>query len=118
MRRSTIRQIIAIHRGHDNVLETKSSDRLGDAPRLIRIERADFAMGYGTVGAIARADIAHEHEGGGVMRETFTDIRTACLLADAVQFQFAEDGAGTEILGRDGRANFDPVGMFPLNHIC
>jgi hypothetical protein len=98
-------------------LETKSSDRLGDASRLIRIERANFAMGHSTVGAIARADIAHEHEGGGVMRKTFTDIRAACLLADAVQFQFAEDGAGPEIFGRDGRANFDPVGMFPLNHI-
>jgi hypothetical protein len=75
-------------------------------------------MGHGTVGAIARADITHEHESGGVMREAFTDIRTAGLLADAVEFQFAEDGAGTEILGRDGRANFDPVGMFPLNHFC
>jgi hypothetical protein len=114
---AAVGQIVAIDRSDDDVLQAEALDGGGDAPRLIGIERAGAPMDDGAVGTIARADIAHEHEGGGAMRETFADIRTACFLADRMEFELGQQRARTQVFGRGGRSHFDPVGMSSVGHV-
>ena len=113
---AAIGQIVAIDRGHHHVLQTEPCDGLGDPSRFARIERANFAMRDGAIRTIARAYVAHQHEGGRAMAEAFPDIRTACLLAYGVKLEFREQRARAEIFRRGGRSHLDPIGMFSFDH--
>ena len=87
MSRAAVGQVVAIDRGDDHVVQAQARDRLGDSARLVGIERTHFAMRDRAVGTIARAHVAHQHEGGRAMREAFADIRAARFLADRMQPQ-------------------------------
>ena len=115
MRGAAVGQIVAIDRRHHDVLQAQPRDRLRDPARLVGIERAHLAVRDRAVRAIARAYVAHQHEGGGAMRKAFADIRAARLLADRMQLQLAENRFGAKIFGRHRRAHFDPVGMFAFS---
>ena len=117
MRRAAIGQIVVIDRRDDHVVQAQARNRLGDTPRLVGIERTHFAMRDRAVGAITRAHVAHQHEGGRTMREALADIRTARLLADRMQPQLGQQRLGAEVLGRGRRAHLDPVGMPAFGHI-
>ncbi len=91
MRRAAVRQIVAIDRGDDDMLETQLGDGVGDPLRLVRVESAgqpglDVAEGAG-----ARAGVAHDHHGGVLLRPALADIGAAGLLADGDEAVLAHD---------------------------
>jgi hypothetical protein len=64
MSSTTVIQIIAIHRGQHDVVETPSRDSLCRIFGLGRVERAWLSVGFhGAEAAAARAFVAHEHDG-------------------------------------------------------
>ena len=85
--------------------------RLGDARRLVRIERARQAGLDVAEGAGARAGVAHDHEGGVLLLPALADIGAAGLLADGVQAVRAHDPLRLRIALRDRRLDADPVGL-------
>src|SRR6266851_4635281 len=116
VRGATIGKVVAIDRGHNNVLEAEFRDRFGNPQWLIGIERTRPAMRDGAIRAIARAYIAHQHESRRAMRKAFADIRAARFLAIGVYLQLTENRLGAEIFRRHRGADFDPIGMSSLGH--
>ncbi len=98
------------------MLQTEARYRFGDAPRLIRIERPDLAMSDRTIGTIARANVAHQHESRRTMSEAFPDIRAARFLTNRMELELGQHRTRTKVLGRSGGPHFNPLGMFPLDH--
>ena len=88
---AAIGEIVAVDRGHDDMVPARASRRLRHMRRLVRIERArqpglDIAERAG-----ARACVAHDHEGGVLLVPALADIGAAGLLADRVQAVLAHD---------------------------
>ena len=64
MPRAAVGQVVAVDRGDDDVVEAQLGHRIGDAGRLVRIERARHAGRDVAEGAGPRAGVAHDHHGG------------------------------------------------------
>lgn len=60
---------------------------LGDMARFFRVEDAGLAFTDGAESAVARTDIAREHEGCRPVRPALEDVGTFRFLADSVQVQ-------------------------------
>src|SRR5215470_4392370 len=61
MRRTTVVQVVTVHRGYDHMLQAKPRNRLSDPAGFVGVQRADAAMSDGAVRAVTRAYIAHQH---------------------------------------------------------
>ena len=105
-------EIVAIDRGHDDVLEAKLFRRLGHALWLARVERARQAGLDVAEGAGARASVAHQHESGVLLVPALADIGAARLLADRVQTVRPHDRARLLVALGDRGLDPDPVGFF------
>src|SRR5208283_5558085 len=68
--------IVAIHAGHDRVLQSQCGDGLGHAARFVPIDGLGTAFRYGTEAAAAGADVAQKHESRGLVIPALADIRT------------------------------------------
>ena len=89
-----IRQVVAVHRGDDHVVQTQLLHGIGHATRLERIQRVRPAGGDVAEGAAAGADVAHDHHGGVTLAPAFAGIGATRLFADRHQLVFAHDAAG------------------------
>ena len=85
MRRAAVGDVVAIDRGDDDVLQAERADGVGDARRLVEVERRRPPVRHGAIAARARADVAENHEGGGAVVPALADVRAARLLAHRVQ---------------------------------
>ena len=94
VRGATIGQVIAIDRSQHHVFQSHQDHRIGHvawlgmvqpAVGVARADRAEFAR--------ARADFAHQHQGGGAAAPAFTDVRALGFDADGVQLVAAHDFA-------------------------
>ena len=65
------------------------------------------------VGAVSRADVAEDHEGGGAVLPALADVRAVRLLADRVQVQVAHEALQAEVVASAGRLHLEP-GRLPL----
>ena len=59
--------------------------------RLLGVERIGPAVRHVAERAAARAQVAHDHEGGGAVAEAFADVRARRFLAHGVQLVLAQD---------------------------
>ncbi len=85
--------------------------RVGDARRLVGVERAGQARGDVAECAGAGADPAHDHEGGVLLLPAFADVRAARLLADGGELMLAHERMGRRIARRSRRLGADPGGL-------
>ena len=76
---------------------------------LVRIERQWQAGAHIAEGAGARADLAHDHEGGVLLLPALADIGAPGLLAHRHQPVLARDAARVRIAARARRLDADPV---------
>src|SRR3984885_14529947 len=98
MRGAAVGQVVAIDRGDNDMLQAESRYGLCYSARLVGVERAHLAVRDRPIRTIARAHIAHQHEGRGTMRKAFANVGAACFLADGMQLQLGENRLGAEVL--------------------
>ena len=85
--------------------------RLGEAHRLERVEGFGRAVGDRAVGAVPGADVAQDHEGGGLVLPALADVGAARLLADRVQAQLAHHGLDVRVVGAAGAFTLSQAGF-------
>ena len=100
---AAVGQVVPVHRGDDHVREPHALHRLGQADRLERVERLRRAVRHRAVGAVPGADVAQDHEGGGLVLPALADVGAARLLAHGVQPQLAHHALELHV-GRARRA--------------
>ena len=89
--RTPVAQVVTIHRGDHDITQSHFLDSAAQIFRFIRIERFRPAMCHVTERAAARADIAHDHEGGCAAGKALADVRAGGLLANSMQAVFTQD---------------------------
>ena len=94
---AAVGQVVARHRGDDDVPQAQPMGRLGDAGRFVVFEVVGPALGDRAEAARPGADVAEDHEGGGAAGVTLGPIGTAGVLADRLQAQLAQQLLGEEI---------------------
>ena len=109
--RAAVREIVAIDRRDDGVLQPHRLHRFGDTARLVEIERDGLAVRDRAVRARARADVAENHEGGGAVVPALADVGAVRVFTDRVELEAAHDVAQPEIVFRSRRAHFQPLGF-------
>ncbi len=101
-------EIVAVDRGHDDMLKAKLGDGVADALGLVLVERAGQPRAHVAKGAGARAGVAHDHEGRVPLVPALADVGAARLLADGRELEFANQAHGLGEYGRAGSAHPDP----------
>ena len=82
-----------------------------EVARLLGIQRERPAVRHVAERAAARAQVAHDHEGGGAVAEALADVRAGRFLAHGVQLLLAQDLLDLgEALAAAG-AHADPLGL-------
>ena len=104
-------EIVAVDRGDDDMGQAHLLHRIGDARRLVVVERGRDAGRDVAEGAGARADLAHDHEGGVLLVPALADVGAAGLLADRDQLVRLHDLARVGVTLRGRRLDADPVGL-------
>src|SRR2546423_15074695 len=74
---------------------------------------SDVVLGGATVcdsavSAIAGADVAKDHEGGGAVLPTFTDVRTVRFLTHRMKVELAHQALEPHVVGAHGRFDLQP----------
>ena len=108
-RRAAVREIVAIDRGDDDVIEIEGADRAGDALGLRAIRRGGPSVRDRAVRAGARADVAENHEGRRAVIPALADVRALRFLADRVQLEAAHQPLQPQIARRSRRADLQPL---------
>ena len=81
---------------------------VGDARRLADVVLGRPAVGDGAVGAVPRADVAEDHEGGGAVLPALADVRAVRLLADRVEVELAHQLLEPQVVRPAWGANLQP----------
>jgi len=66
------------------------------------------SMGDGAVSAIAGADVAEDHEGGGAVLPALADVGAVGFLADGMEVELAHQALEPHIVGAAGRFDLEP----------
>ena len=109
MLRPAIVQIIAVNRGNDGMRQPHAGDGIGHPFGFVGFEGSGQAGLHIAEGAGPGAGVAHDHEGGVLLRPAFADIGAARLLADGDQTVVADDLLGFRIDRRTRRLHPDPL---------
>ena len=91
MRGAAVFKIVAIDRGHDDMVEAERRHGGPHPRRLGGIEMVGTPGLDVAEGASPGAGVAHDHDGGVPLRPALADIGTGGLRADGVETVFAED---------------------------
>ena len=73
--------VVAIDAGDHGMLQAQRGHGLGDAARLVKIDRLGAALGHGAESAAARAQVAQHHEGRGLVVPALADVGAVGALA-------------------------------------
>ena|SRR5436853_4629159 len=111
MRRATIRQIVTIHRSDYGVREIQMTHCFRNMTRLFGIESARLALTDRAESAVARADIAAEHERCRPIRPAFENIRALRFLTNRVQIQALNQLEQMILVRRIAQTNPQPFGF-------
>ena len=106
-----IRQVVAIDRRDDGVLQLHRGNRAGDPRRLVLVGRMRRPMDDIAVAARAGADAAENHERGGAVVPALADVRAVRLFADRVEVERPRDLLEPEVAGRPGARTLSHSGF-------
>ncbi len=79
--------VVAIHAGHDRMLEAESCDRFGNPARFVPLNRTGLAFGDGAKSAAPGTNISQQHESRGALIPALSDVGTLRRFAHRVQAQ-------------------------------
>jgi hypothetical protein len=85
--------------------------RFGDVPRLVGIQIARFSFSNRAKTAVARTDVAAEHERRRSIGPALENVGTTRFLADCVQVQAFNQFQDTVLIGRIAQADAQPFGL-------
>src|ERR1044072_1983817 len=88
--------------------------RFGDVARLFGVERDGLPLRDGAEAAVARADVAADHEGRRPVRPALEDVRAARLLADGVEVQVLDQLQNVGLVRRVAETYLQPLGLGAL----
>ena len=109
--RAAVGQVVAVHRGDDDMLQAHLHRRLGDMLGLQRIDLAGHAGLDVAEAAGARADVAQDHHRRVFLGPALADIRARRFLAHGDEVLRAHQRAGLGEPFRGGGLDADPVGL-------
>ena len=112
MIRAAVFQIVARHRGDDDVFQFHPAHRFGDALRFVLFQRKRFRGGHRAKTAGARATIARDHHRRGALAPAFPAIRALRAFANGVQSQIGDERFGGKENGIRGQTHLDPGRLF------
>lgn len=101
-------EVIASHRGDDDVAKFHAVGGFGDALRFVFFEGVGFGGFDGAEATGASAFFAGDHEGRGAVAPAFPAIWALGFFADGDQFEIGDQRFGGPKCGVIGEANFDP----------
>ena len=93
---ATVLEIIASHRGDDDMLELQAANRLGDTLRFVNLQRERFRGRDRAKTAGAGAAFACDHECGRSLAPALPAVRTLRALANCVQAEVGDERLGGE----------------------
>jgi len=105
---ATVRQIVPVYAGDDDVPELHLLHCGGEAGGLVRVERTRRPVRDRAVGAVPRAHVTEDHEGGGPVLPTFPDVGTMGFLAHRVELQVPHQVLQGQVVGPAGRWDLEP----------
>src|SRR5215212_7302664 len=105
---TSIRKIVPVDRGNDEMAQPKLEGRLCKMLRLMWIERPRHPRLDVAEGAGPGAGVAHDHEGRVLLVPALADIRTPGFLAHGNQTVFLDDLASFGISARVRRLHPNP----------
>src|SRR5262249_27223116 len=108
---ASIREIVAVDRGDDYVLEAELAHRASYAFGLLTVLPHRLAVRDGAVAAIPRAGVAEDHEGGRGVFPALADVRAVGLLAHRVEVPLAHEPLEPDVVRATGRAHLEPGGL-------
>ena len=82
--------------------------------RLLAVFPRRTTVSDRAIAAVARADVAENHEGRGSFFPALTDVRTVGFLADGVEIPLAHEPAQSEVVRTAGSANLEPGRLAPI----
>ena len=106
-----VAQVIAVHRGDDDVAQRQARNRLRQLLRLRLVRGLGPPMGHVAEGAAAGADIPQNHEGRGAVTEALAQVGALCLLADCGQPLLSQQPLDPHHRGPDRSLGPDPFGL-------
>ena len=106
--RAEVRQVVAVHRGDHGVPQVQLGDGLRDARRLLDVVRRRAPVRDGAVGAVARADVAEDHERGRAVLPALADVRAVRFLADGVEVELLHHLLEAQVVRPAGRLDLQP----------
>ena len=112
MGRAAVGEVVAIHRGHHDVLQAQLLDHQGHVARLFRVEQIGLALADGAKAAAAGTDVSEDQKGRRAMPPALADIRAARLLANRVEVVLPQDMLEAEVVGTARESGFDPVWVY------
>src|SRR2546423_677843 len=81
--------VIAIHAGHNRMLQSQLRNRFRNTPWFVQIDWPRSAFGHSTESAAPGADIPEQHKSCRAVVPALTNIRTLRRLANCMQSQAA-----------------------------
>src|SRR5207245_11630684 len=105
------RHVVPVHARDDHVCEPHALDRFRQPDRLVRVEWSGGAVRYRAVGAVARADVAQDHEGRGLVLPALADVGAMRRFADGVELQLAHQLLQGEVVGPPWSRHPEPGGL-------
>ena len=75
MVRAAVREVVTVHRSHDNVIQAEIFDDERDVARFFRVQSQRLAFVDGAKTATARAGIAEDQKRCGLIAPAFANIR-------------------------------------------
>ena len=85
---------------------------LPDVAWFIRVKPAGFAFTDGAEAAVARADIAAQHERGRTIGPALENVGALCFLTDRVQVEALDQLEQMVLIRRIAQTNAQPFGLW------
>lgn len=92
--------------------EIELAHRFRNVPRFFRVKRARLAFADRAEAAVARANVASEHERGRAIGPAFENVGTACFLANRVQIQPLNQLQHVVLIRRVAQTNLQPLRLW------
>ena len=107
--RAPVGKVVAVNGRDDAIAEAEALHGAGKARGFPGVDGRGLAAGYGAVTACAGADVAEDHEGGGLSLPALADVGASRLFADGVELRVVKQPPYAEVILAAGCADGQPL---------
>ena len=108
---TAVGQVVPVHAGDDDVPELHLGHRLGEADRLLPIERTRRPMGHGAVRAVPGAHVPQDHERRRFVLPALADVGAVGFLAHRMELQAPHHLLEGHVIGAARGLDLEPGGL-------